>query len=155
MLLGAGSSVSRTTVFSDSEIVMVDRTFWTTLSNNMAPSDPLTLAWVWFSELVRSQVPCHPNFLMIFGKWTHASPRSIWNKFELRLKYIWNTFEHSHSGLVLVHPQLGLLCGVDLPVFCFQEETHPLCFCSLKLCFLHSTKTICNGTTLDRRGLKN
>ena len=51
----------------------------------MAPLDPLGLAWVWFSELVRSQVPCHPNFLMIFGKWTHASPRSIWNKFEINL----------------------------------------------------------------------
>ena len=38
----------------------------------MAPLDPLTLAWVWFSELVRSQGSCHPNFLVIYGKRTHA-----------------------------------------------------------------------------------
>ena len=37
----------------------------------------------------------------------------------------------------------------------FPEKTHPWCFCSLKQCFLHSTKTIFNGTRLDRRGLKS
>ena len=39
--------------------------------------------------------------------------------------------------------------------FFFQKKTHPWCFCSLKQCFLHSTKTIFNGTRLDTRGLKS
>ena len=55
----------------------------------------------------------------------------------------------------LMHPQSGLLCGVALPGAFFREKTGPWCFCNLKLCFLHSTKTIFNGTRLDRRGLKS
>ena len=50
--------------------------------------------------------------------------------------------------------QFGFLCGAALPGLFFPEKTRPWCFCSLKQCFLHSTKTILNGTTLDRRGLK-
>ena len=37
----------------------------------------------------------------------------------------------------------------------FSGKNRSLGFCNLKHCFLHSTKTIFNGTRLDRRGLKN
>ena len=37
----------------------------------------------------------------------------------------------------------------------FSRKNRSLVFCSLKQCFLHSTKTIFNGTRLDRRGLKS
>ena len=37
----------------------------------------------------------------------------------------------------------------------FFPEKMSLVFCNLKQCFLHSTRTIFNGTRLDRRGLKN
>ena len=114
--------------------------------NQMAPLDPLGLAWVWFSELVRSQVPCHPNFLMIFGNLTHASPRSIWNTFEINLSI----------------PILDWFWCIPSSVFCvvqpcrfFYRKTRPWCFCSLNQCFWHSTKTILNGTRLDSRGLKS
>ena len=40
-------------------------------------------------------------------------------------------------------------------VFFSREKTGSWCFCNLKLCFLHSAKTIFNGTRLDRRGLKS
>ena len=56
---------------------------------------------------------------------------------------------------LLLHPQSGLLCGAALPGAFFPEKTRPWCFCSLKQCFLHSIKTIFNGTRLDRRGLKS
>ena len=56
---------------------------------------------------------------------------------------------------VLVHPQLGLLCGAALPGAFFPGKTGPWCFCNLKQFFLHSTKTIFNGSRLDRRGLKS
>ena len=56
---------------------------------------------------------------------------------------------------LLLHPQSGLLCGAALPGVFFPEKTRPWCFCSLKQCFLHSTKTIFNWTRLDRRGLKS
>ena len=46
----------------------------------------------------------------------------------------------------VVHPCRGLV---------FPEKTHPWCFCNLKQCFLHSTKTMLNGTAPDRRGLKS
>ena len=41
------------------------------------------------------------------------------------------------------------------PAVFFSRENRSLGFCSLKQCFLHSTKTIFNGTRLDRRGLKS
>ena len=56
---------------------------------------------------------------------------------------------------LLLHPQSGLLCGAALPEFFFFRKNRSLVFCNLKQCFLHSTKTIFNGTRLDRRGLKN
>ena len=37
----------------------------------------------------------------------------------------------------------------------FSRKNRSLGFCNLKQCFLHSTKTIFNGTRLDRRGLKS
>ena len=37
----------------------------------------------------------------------------------------------------------------------FPEKTRPWCFCSLKQCFLRSTKTRFNETRLDRHGLKS
>ena len=56
----------------------------------------------------------------------------------------------------LMHPQSGLLCGAALPFFfVVPRKNKSLGFCNLKLCFLHSTKTIFNGTRLDRRGLKS
>ena len=67
---------------------------------------------------------------------------------------IWISGFWQNNGLM--HPLSGLLCGVALPgLFFFQRKTGPWCFCNLKPCFLHSTKTIFNGTRLDRRGLKN
>ena len=54
-----------------------------------------------------------------------------------------------------MYPQSGLLCGAALPGAFFPEKTRPRCFCSLKQCFLHSAKTIFNGTRLDGRGLKS
>ena len=36
-----------------------------------------------------------------------------------------------------------------------SRKTRPWCLCNLKLCFLHSTKTVFNETRLDRRGLKS
>ena len=56
---------------------------------------------------------------------------------------------------LLLHPQSGLLCGAALPGAFFSRENRSLGFCNLKHCFLHSTKTIFNGTRLDRCGLKN
>ena len=83
------------------------------------------LAWVissrkiWFSELVRSQVPCHPNFMINFGKWTHASPRSIWNKFEINLSipildWFW-----------CIPARSSVWCS--LAGFVFPEKTGPWC----------------------------
>ena len=56
---------------------------------------------------------------------------------------------------LLLHPQSGLLCGAALPGAFFHRKTGLWCFCNLTLCFLHSTKTIFNGTRLDRRALKS
>ena len=82
---------------------------------------------------------------MIFRKWTHArvgyNLKHILNKFEINLKYIW------------AFP-LWILCDAALPCF-FPRKNRSLVFCNLKQCFLQSTKTIFNGTRLDRRGLKN
>ena len=39
--------------------------------------------------------------------------------------------------------------------FFSPEKTRPWCSCSLNQCFLHSSKTICNMTRLDRRALKS
>ncbi len=52
-----------------------------------------------------------------------------------------------------LHPQLGLLCGAALPGAFVSRKNTSLVF--LQPCFLHSTKTIFNGTRLDRRGLKS
>ena len=60
----------------------------------------------------------------------------------------------SGKNSLLLHPHSGLLYGAALPGAFFPERTGPWC-CYLKLCFLHSTKTIFNGTRLDRRGLKS
>ena len=126
--------------------------------NLMAPLDTLTLAWVGFSELVPGQGSWHPNCIMIFGKLILARVRSIWNKFEMKLnqfwnkvetnsKHTWNTFEHSHSAFCVVQPCRGR---------CFQEKKNmSFVIRNLKQCFLHFTKTIFNGTRLDRRGLKS
>ena len=71
------------------------------------------------------------------------SPHPSWSDFYGFFKNKW-------------HHQAGLLCGAALPGGLFSwEKTGPWCFCDLKLCFLHSTKTIFNGTRLDRRGLKS
>ena len=53
------------------------------------------------------------------------------------------------------HHQSGLLCGAALPELFSPEKTGPCWFCNLNQCFLHSTKTIFDGTRLDRRGLKS
>ena len=73
----------------------------------MAPLDPLTLGWVRFSELVPGQGSRHPIFLMIFGKWTHASLRLAW--------------VHG-SAACMGPPQLGLLCGAALPGARFSKK---------------------------------
>ena len=56
---------------------------------------------------------------------------------------------------LLLHPQSGLLCGAALPGAFFPRKNRSLVFCNLKQGFLLSTKTIFNGTRLDRRGLKS
>ena len=103
------------------------------LQLGMAPLDPLTLAWLWFSELVPGQGSCHPTFLMISGKWTHAH-------FEIK----WN--------LISAFP-LWILC--DAPFLVLLKKTDHCFFATYNSLFLHSIKTIFNGTRLDRRGLKS
>ena len=56
---------------------------------------------------------------------------------------------------LLMHPHSEILCGAALPGAFFSRKNRSLVFCNLKQCFLHSTKTIFNGTRLDRRGLKS
>ena len=52
-------------------------------------------------------------------------------------------------------PHSEILCGAALRGAFFSRKNRSLVFCNLKQSFLHSTKTIFNGTRLDRRGLKN
>ena len=72
--------------------------------------------------------------------------------------YISEFHPHIPAGRIFQkkgHLQSGLLCGAALPGAFFPGKNRSLGFCNLKLCFLHSTKTIFNGTRLDRRGLKS
>ena len=103
------------------------------------------------------------DFLKVLGSWApdHGPEYGIWISGYLDMWIsgyldIW-IFGYLDSGQNngLMHPQSGFLCGVALPGVFFPEKTGPWCFCNLKHCVLHSTKTIFNGTRLDRRGLKS
>ena len=84
------------------------------------------------------------------------SSRSYFLSIFINFVWIWMDLDLDLDGF-------GWIC-IPSSVFCvvqpcrglfFPEKTRPWCFCSLKQCFLHSTKTIFNGTRLDRRGLKS
>ena len=114
----------------------------------MIPLDPVSLAWVWFSELVRSQGSCHPNFLMTFGKWTHARRRLAWVHGSAACIVAWAHFrkmDPCRTEACMGPPQLGLLCGTALPGALFSRKNRSPVFCSLKLCFLHLLRQYSRG----------
>ena len=56
----------------------------------------------------------------------------------------------------LLHSHSEILCGAALlGAFFLSRKNRSLVFCNLKQCFLHSTKTIFNGTRLDCHRLKS
>ena len=84
----------------------------------MAALDPLTLKWVWFSELVPGQGSCHLMWEYVFWKMAHA-------RGGCNLKQMWNKFQHSHSEI---------LCGAALPFF--PSKNRSTCFATWNSVFV-------------------
>ena len=108
---------------------------------------PIPLHGYDFRNSCRAKGHVNPCKGMIFGKWTHAGRRSAWGQFR--------KMDPCRTEACMGPPHSEILCGAALPGAFFPEKSRSLVLCNLKQCFLHSTKTIFNGTRLDRCGLKN
>ena len=107
--------------------------------------------------------PPYPCMGMIFG--TRAQPRVMSSQFSDEFRKMDPCRTAACMGPFWVNGAMldavlhGSFSFWD-SVWCSLVETfcrknRSLVFCNLKQCFLHSTRTIFNGTRLDKRGLKS